>query len=1059
MRKSLNLPLLLRLIWVWGLIAGISFAQPSTLPLFQTNDPFPKTVNYEVPKSFLAEIQDYFQEKDQHFGNVQATKKLVRTYEAQGLRAKQYQAIQDGLAYGTQHLPADASVLGSLHMMLGEYLMGEGDASGSLKELHTGLRILRQSDDYEDLTWCCYDLFTIHYHLGNLDSARHYVELGEATSQAHLPPEHEAHPSFLDNRTMLYTKEGQYDKGLESATESARLKETYFKATAWDSIELGSTYNNIASTHYLKGDFPKAIPYFQRALALIQPNSLEMQVDAGKILNNLGVAYLSQGKVKASTYNLLLAHQYLTQPQNAFTAKETGFNLVNLISHYRKQNKIDSAQIFMREAIEIGTTWDINLDLVYREAADLFLSLEDLDSAQHYFRLTIEKLDNTGMDQDVAAAQTYQSLAQIAHQSGQPDSALFYLQKSIDDFAYGFESSPVAEQPPADGYFPDWRILNALAMKGQILHDRWRAQPADTSLLRRAQETFLTGIAIFQQFRSSYETVGSKLDLTETGLPLFEGGILTYLDLFERSKNEAYVAKAFQLAEQCKGIAILEAQWEAQAKGSTLIPDSLREEERQLNLDLAFYRKKIHTEGSKGANMDSLKLQTWNNLIFEREKALETWVEKVQLAYPGYLNFRERTAEITPEAVQKSLLSPGEGLVEYFVGQQELIAFYIDEQSLLAYRKAKPQDLDSQVGQFYRCLSDLPYLLDSTAQNFAQLTQHGNSLYQLTLESILAQHPTISKLLIVSDGILHLVPFETLLSHPVDPNRLDFTALPYLLYQYRIRYGYSATLLLEANQRKREPKNEGLLAFAPSYPGADLLVTRGDFTQLRNQEGNLPGALQEVQTIAKLGLAGQYFYGTEAQEAQFKQLAQDYPILHLAMHGTANETNPLYSYLSFGETSSDQGEDENLYAYELQSLALNSELTVLSACESGWGKLHPGEGVMSLGRSFMTSGTRSVLMTLWKIEDQSSASLMEKFYQELDRGETSSEALHLAKQAFLKEADSRTAHPFYWSGFVVQGDATPLPASHLGWWIGLGSAFAIGGSFLLFRFRKQKNAA
>lgn len=1030
-------------------------ARPSD-PALLLADSLIQAEDYQQAEALLLTAKPAFFQREQYENYIQTFAKLVRLYEAQGRREEQFTAIEDGLAEGVKYLPPNAAVIGSLKMMQGEFRVGQGEIAQGLEALNQGQEILRQSDDFVDLTWCYSDLTIVHYYLDHLDSAQHYLELGQAVCDTHLPPRHEAFPTFLDLSTMIYTKRGNYEKGLEVSFKSAALKEAYFDSTGWDSIELGNTYNNIASSYFLKGDLPKATPYFQKALSLIQHCSIPRTGDLGKILNNLGTSYQKQGRQQEGISTLLLAREYLSEPADVATANESFYNLANLISMYIELGENAKAKPFLQEALATGRKWSFSLELPYRYGGDLYLAEAKFDSALSYYQASLEALTASGIQDNFKFAQIHHSMARIYLQQDQPDSTLAYLQKSIDNFSYDFESSPQAENPPPDGYFPDWRILNSMAMKGQVLQQKWKASLADTTLLRRAHETFLAGIAIFQQFRSGYASTGSKLDLTETGLPLFEGGITTYLDLFELTQDPSLPILAFQLAEQCKGMAILEAQWEAQAKGSTLITDTLREEERQLNLDLAFYRNKIQLEERKGPKTDSLKLETWNNIVFEREQSLEAWEETVKAAFPTFLNFRNRKAEITPKQIRETILGPEEGMVEYFVGQQEIIAFYIDQESIIAYRTPKPTQFVHQTNQLYRCLSDFDYIMDSVDRNFEEFTRLGHALYTLTLGKVLSDHTDISKLLIISDGILHQIPFETLLTHPVDPDQVDFLNLPYLIHQYQIRYGYSASLLLETHNRKRKAKQRGLLAFAPAYPGTNLIASRGDLSVLRDQLGNLPGALNEVQSIAKLGLEGQFFYGPEANEAQFKQLAQEYPILHLAMHGTADETNPLYSYLSFGEQRPQSKEDQTLYAYELQALSLEAELTVLSACESGWGKLRPGEGVMSLGRSFMTSGTRSVLMTLWKINDQNSASLMEKFYGHLNEGKYTSESLHLAKKEFLCEADSRTAHPFFWAAFISQGDSQPLPKSNPYLiWLGIAlAAIILGGC--LYAFRKRR---
>ena len=171
-----------------------------------------------------------------------------------------------------------------------------------------------------------------------------------------------------------------------------------------------------------------------------------------------------------------------------------------------------------------------------------------------------------------------------------------------------------------------------------------------------------------------------------------------------------------------------------------------------------------------------------------------------------------------------------------------------------------------------------------------------------------------------------------------------------------------------------------------------------------------------------------------ANEAVFKSNAIDYGILHLATHAIIDGENPLNSYLIFTSTG-DSTEDNNLYAWELYNMRLNAQMAVLSACNTGFGKLQRGEGVMSLGRAFAYAGVPSIVMSLWPAEDESTADLMGYFYEALAEGQSKDEALRNAKLRFLKEMPPSKHHPFYWAGFVVQGDAGPLKSNEIPLWI------------------------
>jgi len=170
-------------------------------------------------------------------------------------------------------------------------------------------------------------------------------------------------------------------------------------------------------------------------------------------------------------------------------------------------------------------------------------------------------------------------------------------------------------------------------------------------------------------------------------------------------------------------------------------------------------------------------------------------------------------------------------------------------------------------------------------------------------------------------------------------------------------------------------------------------------------------------------IRGQIFKEDEATEENFKANAGDYDILHLAMHTVINDSLPMYSKLVFSQGKKGEGW---LDTYEVYNMSLKSRLTVLSACNTGSGRLQKGEGVMSLARAFLYAGCPAIVMTLWSVEDESSANLMIDFYKNLLSGYSKDEALRKAKIKHIRQADPLKAHPYFWLGYVSIGDQRAL---------------------------------
>ncbi|HRN55743.1 MAG TPA: CHAT domain-containing protein, partial [Agriterribacter sp.] len=180
-----------------------------------------------------------------------------------------------------------------------------------------------------------------------------------------------------------------------------------------------------------------------------------------------------------------------------------------------------------------------------------------------------------------------------------------------------------------------------------------------------------------------------------------------------------------------------------------------------------------------------------------------------------------------------------------------------------------------------------------------------------------------------------------------------------------------------------------------------------------------------------------------------------YKILHLGTHAEANDMDPLQSRLFFARplettTSADDG---SLYAYEIYSMQLRAGLAVLTACETGAGAAHSGEGVMSLAHSFMFAGCPSVVMSLWKIDEKTSAQIITDFYKYLRKGHPKSEALRKAKRRFINNNHGELTNPFYWAGVCIIGDDSPLYEGTGRWYWILGAGIAV--VVILFFFGKR----
>ena len=246
---------------------------------------------------------------------------------------------------------------------------------------------------------------------------------------------------------------------------------------------------------------------------------------------------------------------------------------------------------------------------------------------------------------------------------------------------------------------------------------------------------------------------------------------------------------------------------------------------------------------------------------------------------------------------------------------------------------------------------------------FKEYVQTAYGLYQQLFNGIkLGNNPVV----IAADGPLRFIPFEGLLTDLPEFSTHDYSKLDYLVREVPTSYVYSANLW--ALEPEIESRNFKVLGFSHSDPDPTGIADKNE----------LPGTGREIELL-KSQLNGSFFSGLEATKQQFFDNAQDYDIVHLAIHGISDSVSRLNNRLMFRDANDPEGADP-LYTYELYNLQLNARLAVLSACESGIGRNFRGEGVYSMSRAFSYAGCPTTVMSLWRISDKTTPEILGQFY-------------------------------------------------------------------------------
>jgi CHAT domain-containing protein/tetratricopeptide (TPR) repeat protein len=377
------------------------------------------------------------------------------------------------------------------------------------------------------------------------------------------------------------------------------------------------------------------------------------------------------------------------------------------------------------------------------------------------------------------------------------------------------------------------------------------------------------------------------------------------------------------------------------------------------------------------------------------------------------------------EEVQARLLDEKTGLLEYFLGDKASWLLFVTKRNCDVFELPPREAIEDSVKAFVKLVAlpgSGPFPGEAAARRI-----YRELLFPLDADF----NKSLERLIIIPDGLLCYLPFEALVADKREPGpRPD-----YLIHRYQMSYAPSSSSLLLLKDRARpEDRRRGKDLLAVGNPDCAPASSHGFSTlpdhgaALRNYFMNqgfvfsrLPYAEKEVRDIAAYFPENrrELYLGAEATEEAVKKASlRDYKILHFACHGFLDEEEPIRSALVLA-LNRDRTEDGFLQGREIGALRLLADLVVLSACQTARGNLKRGEGVMGLSRCFFRAGARSVVASLWPIEDRASAIFMKGLYAALVGGKTKAQALRTAK---LSVIGSELAHPFYWAGFILSGD-------------------------------------
>jgi CHAT domain-containing protein len=861
------------------------------------------------------------------------------------------------------------------------------------------------------------------------------------------------------------------DKKIQAIEINYGVGLSFFEQSKYDEAlpYLKNAYKSIESDHIIVDKSPRiasmlaviyasqhkynlAVNYNSNAL-LFWGNGLSTNADVFHLYNS----YLTQGKIiqalRASKLNIAWYEITVQKPQKDWKEQLRIRNLTPIINANKPDKSVDYnlALLFYKNAEDLLSKLpqkkqvkkEIELHILIGK---LYFEAGDYRVSQIYYKKALKTINRHYKEKisHPRKGEVERILSEIYLANQLYSEALNYIEKA--------QHTQIGAEIAIDRSLLDniskipfpIELLNSIATKGIILYEKNKLNPSEAEL-KKVLAHYAIATELLYKLRATQRDDESKYQLGNITHRLSQHAVKICNTLFLKTKNTEYLHEAFLYAELSKSAVLLETIHNLKSMEVAGIPRSLTIKENGFKVQISYLKGELFYELQQGKYADKKRIHKLQRIIELTSKEHAALLKKLELDYPEYYNLKYSNKSVTLDQLQQ-VLKPDEVFLEYVVTDTFIYVLAITNQAIKSQFKPLKRPLSYTV-------KNLQYALRN---NKAELyATHGKILY----ESVIGELSSFiegKKLIIAPDAELNYIPFGVL---PTNQPQLKSTGasiyrqIHFLIEEHSIYYNYSAGMFLlgkkPANHKNFSKK---IATWAPNFTSMEAIIKdKGIGTALEP----LPGAQQEAQHIAEMFGSSAYI-NSAASELQFKIRAKEYSVLHIATHGVLNDLDPMFSSLIL---KNEGIEDGILHAFELYNMQLNADLAVLSACNSGMGKLARGEGIFSIARGFSYAGIPNIIMSKWPVSDWSTELLMKQFYRNLKTGMPIDEALQQAKIKYLNDNrdNANLLAPFYWGGFVLSGNSTridSLKGSNLGylWYIGGFLLLA----FFVFLFIKRK---
>ncbi len=930
-----------------------------------------------------------------------AADKLIINYNSSSQRKKQFHKIQDVLNKTIRYLDDNnldkSSVSADIFEAYGYYYYTDFQADSALFWYNKCLTLRDQIYQSEDVK----KMADIYYRLGmlyrwrlddNFNAEQCFSkELKIRENLDEVPGKDFTHCYYNLAVTNRYLK--NYDKALLYANKTL----DFIQRVDTANYELKQRcFNNLGNLYYQRGEFENAIDIYKKAINFIEQDGSASPLP--NYYNNLGLAYTALG-----------------QQKTAIDYHHKALNIYKNTKHKRG----------------LAQTYD-KLKAAYSE-------LKLIDSADYYCDLFLNTTISFFGPKHITTAKSYVEYGNHQKKWNRALPAIEAAQKSLIAGLNDYNQDDVTFNPDLSLLKNNYYLISGLRLKAELLKNNPGLKGLDEEeRLKLALDAYLLADSLINMQRKSIIIEESKLYLAKDYKEIYEQSIDCAYQLHKITGFPAYKEIAFDFLEKSKSRLLSENLEKVESFNQAGVSDEVKTLERNLKTEIGYLNDQLKKEKEK-LLVDSQKISLINEKLFYINTKRDSLTGFLSQNYPKYFNIKYTDDNRTLSQVQSTLKN--EQIVEYFWGDSTIYSLAISSKAVKFVQYSIDVDFLNNFNRYLSLLSKPDYRLGDSTLMYA------HNLYQKLVAPGLIADNVDTKLIIIPDGPLAYLPFESLIK-TYEAGITNFNNAQYLIRDLEVGYHYSTELLFDEDN-KIQKSYDNLLAFSYSDENLD---------QGNAAMAGLKGSSLEIEALKSL-MGGKFLKGEDATESKFKSLASNYKILHLAIHGAASKSDSIDAKLFFRE-STGQSEDGILHPYELYNLNLNASLVVLSACETGVGKYKKGEGVFSMARGFAYAGCPAIVMSLWKVNDETTSAMMTSFYEHLNEGEEVNKSLRYAKIKYLEGSDEFTAHPSYWAAFVPIGKSQSIISTkNYLLWIVLGLLLP-GLIFIITRNKKgliQKN--